>query len=128
MEKKFLKNLHLPLSGTIVIVAGLVYGFHPSYVMPLLLDFEVEALALKNIFRAIMGIYIGLGIYWLMGALHPALWKSATLCNVLFMGGIALGRLISLVCDGFSLSFFIAMVLELIFLGWGLYNLKTYNS
>lgn len=128
MDRKFPRNLHLVLSGIIVILAGPVYGLHPSFTMPLLLDFEVEAVPLKNIFRAIMGIYIGLGIYWLLGASRPSLWKSATLCNVLFMGGIALGRLISLLWDGFSTSFFIAMVLELIFMIWGFYNLKIHNS
>ena len=128
MAIKFPRNLQLILSGIIVIVAGLVYGLHPSYSMPLLLDFEVEAVPLKNIFRAIMGIYLGLGIYWLLGAFRPTLWRPATRCNVLFMGGIASGRLISLLWDGFSTSFFIAMVLELIFMVWGFYNLKAYKS
>lgn len=109
-------------------MAGLVYGINPSYVMPLTLNFEVETLALKNIFRAIMGIYMGLGIFWLLGAFRPTLWKPATLSNVLFMGGIASGRFISLGLDGFHLTFFIAMILELIFMIWGFYNLKVYNS
>lgn len=122
------RYLHLLLSGIIVILAGLVYGIHPSCVIPLVLNFEVDALALKNIFRAIMGIYLGLGIFWLIGAHQDNLWKSATLCNVLFMGGIVLGRLVSLFADGFSLPFFVAMVLELLFFIWGAFNLRVNNS
>ncbi|MDC6406576.1 MULTISPECIES: DUF4345 domain-containing protein [Maribacter] len=128
MERKFPRNLQLVLSGIIVILAGLVYGLHPLYSMPLLLGFEVEAVQLGNIFRAIMGIYLGLGIYWLLGAFRQELWKSATLCNVLFMGGIASGILIGLLWDGFGLPFFVAMVLELIFMVWGFYNLKAFKS
>ncbi|RRQ47493.1 DUF4345 domain-containing protein [Maribacter algicola] len=128
MKGKFPRNLQLLISGTIVIMAGFAYGLHPSYVMPLALGFEVEALAMRNIFRAILGIYLGLGIYWLLGAFRPSLWKPATLNNVFFMGGIAFGRLLGLCIDGFSLAFFIPMVLELLFMVWGLYNLKAYKS
>lgn len=60
------KNLHLFLSGSIVIIAGCVYGGHPSYLMPIILDFQVEALELKNMLRAVMGIYIGIGTFWLV--------------------------------------------------------------
>lgn len=122
------KNLQLILSGVIVIIAGCVYGGHPSYVMPLIFDFEVNALDLKNILRAVMGIYIGIGIFWLIGALKPAYWKGATLSNVLFMGGISFGRILSTLFDGFSVLFTPALVLELLFFGWGLYNLKKYQD
>lgn len=128
MVNQFPKNLHLLLSGFIVIAAGLVYGFNSPIIMPLTLGFEVEALSLKNIFWAIMGIYIGIGVFWLMGAFSRSLWKAATICNVLFMGGIALGRLISLSSDGIHPTFIIATFLELTFMTWGLYNLKNYHS
>lgn len=120
------KNMNLGLSGIIVIIAGCVYGGHPSYLMPLILDFQVEALELKNMLRAVMGIYIGIGIFWLLGAYKEKLWYAATLSNVLFMGGISLGRIISTLFDGVSLQFTPALVLELLFFGWGLYNLRRY--
>lgn len=121
------KNLHLVLSGIIVIVAGLVYGGYPSYFMPLIFDFEVNALDLKNILRAVMGIYLGIGVFWLIGALRQDYWKAATLSNVLFMGGISFGRVISTLFDGVSVLFMPALVLELLFFGWGIYNLKRQN-
>lgn len=124
MEIQTNRNLNLVLSGIAVIVAGLLYGGHPSYVMPLILDFEVEALELKNMLRAIMGIYIGIGIFWLMGAYKTKLWYAATVCNVLFMGGISFGRIVSTLLDGVSMQFTPALILELLFFGWGLYNLR----
>ena len=120
------KNLNLLVSGIIVIVAGCVYGGHPSYLMPLLLDYQVEALELKNMLRAVMGIYMGIGLFWLLGAYKIKLWYAATVSNVLFMGGISFGRLVSTIVDGVSIPFTPALILELLFFVWGLYNLKKY--
>lgn len=122
------RNLHLLLSGVIVICAGLIYGGHPSVLMPMILDFNVEALELENMLRALMGIYLGIGMYWLIGTFKPQFWYGATLCNVLFMGGISFGRIISILFDGVSLPFATALILELLFFGWGLYNLNKFKS
>ncbi len=121
------KNSHLLLSAIVVILAGLVYGGYPAYFMPLIFGFEANALDLKNILRAVMGIYIGIGIFWLIGVKKPDFWKAATLSNVLFMGGIAFGRIVSTLFDGVSTLFTPALILELLFFVWGLYNLKNYN-
>ena len=120
------KNLNLLVSGIIVIIAGCVYGGHPSYLMPLLLDYQVEALELKNMLRAVMGIYMGIGLFWLLGAYKIKLWYAATVSNVVFMGGISFGRLVSTIVDGVSIAFTPALILELLFFVWGLYNLKKY--
>lgn len=122
------RNLNLVLSGIVVIIAGFVYGGHPSYLMPLLLDYPVEALELKNMLRAVMGIYLGIGIFWLIGAYRPKLWYAATLSNVLFMGGISVGRLVSTIFDGISVPFTPALILELLFFAWGLYHLKKFQN
>ncbi|WP_299796028.1 DUF4345 domain-containing protein [uncultured Maribacter sp.] len=122
------KNLNLLLSGAIVIIAGIVYGGHPTYIMPELLGFEVVDLELKNMLRAVMGIYMGVGLFWVLGSLKPKLWYAATLCNVLFMGGISFGRIVSTLFDGVSPLFTPALFLELLFFGWGIYNLKKYKD
>lgn len=112
------KNLHLLMSGVIVITAGIIYGGYPSVLMPFMLDFKVEALELKNMLRAVMGIYMGLGIFWLIGAFRPKFWQTATLNNILLMGGISFGRIISTLFDGVSVPFTLALLLELLFFGW----------
>ncbi len=121
------KHLQLLLSGVVIILAGLVYGIYPSKIIPFILGFEVQTLELKNIFRAILGIYLGLGVFWLAGAFNKKLWRPATVCNALFMGGISLGRIVSLLVDGYSSLFLQALILEFLVMCWGLYNLKTYN-
>tara|TARA_R110002167_G_scaffold17673_1_gene67230 strand:- start:214 stop:600 length:387 start_codon:yes stop_codon:yes gene_type:complete len=122
------KNLNLILSGIVVIIAGVVYGGHPTFIMPNLLGFEVVDLELKNMLRAVMGIYFGVGLFWIIAAFKPKIWYGATLCNVLFMGGISFGRIVSTVVDGISPLFTTALILELLFFGWGLYNLKKYKE
>jgi len=72
------KNLHLASSAIIVISAGLIYGASPSNILPEIFGFEVEDLELKNIFRAIMGLYLSLGAYWIISVRKSEYWKGAT--------------------------------------------------
>lgn len=122
------KNLHLLISSTVVILAALVYGFNPSTILPRVFDFEVDSLELKNIFRALMGLYLAFSFYWVLGSLRPKLWKAATLSNILFMGGLGFGRLISLMFDGFSIQYGIGMMLEFMMMFWGLYNINFFKN
>ncbi len=123
-----LKNLQLGISAVVVLIASFVYGGNPSKFLPYIFGFEVEDLELKNIFRAIMGLYIAFAIYWIIGIRNPKYWQGATISNILFMGGLAFGRLASTVLDGVSFQYTIGMVLEALFLFWGLHNLKKYSS
>lgn len=118
------KNLHLGLSAVVVFVAALVYGANPSKILPLFFEFNVDNLELKNIFRSIMGLYIGFAIYWGIGVRKPQYWRSATISNIVFMGGLAIGRLISTIFDGISTQYFIGLILEFLMMVWGMYNLK----
>ncbi len=122
---KFTKKLHLGLSSFIVITVGIIYGANPTSILPYVFGFEVESLELKNIFRAIMGLYLAIGVFWIVGFVKPKYWHTATLANILFMGGLAFGRIVSTVFDGVSSQFTIGLVLELFFMVWGIYNLNT---
>jgi len=122
------KNLQLCVSAIVVIAAGFVYGGNPSEFLPFIFEFEVQDLELKNIFRAIMGLYIAFGIYWAIGAQNAKYWRGATISNILFMGGLAFGRLLSTIFDGVSMQYTIGMILEVLFFLWGCYNLRNYGQ
>jgi len=96
--------------------------------VPRIFDFQVENLELKNIFRATMGLYIAFGIYWTIGIKHSKHWAAATLSNVIFMGGLFFGRLVSTILDGVSLQYTIGMFLELLMALWGIYNLRNQKT
>lgn len=119
------KWLHLTTSASIVLIMAFVYGAQPSVVLPLIFGFEVQDLELKNIFRAIMGVYLAFGTYWLYAIWKPGHWRSATLVNVLFMGGLALGRCVSTLIDGWSPQYGFGMLGEVVLMGWGIWNLKN---
>ena len=90
-----------------VFPVSLVYGGNPAVSMPNFYAIEVDTVNLSNILRAIMGLYIALCVFWVIGARYeklrlPALWSLA-----IFMTGIASGRTLSLILDGMPSPLFI---------------------
>ncbi|MBO0589831.1 DUF4345 domain-containing protein [Cellulophaga sp. E16_2] len=122
------KNLQLTLSAFVVISVSFVYGGNPSVFLPYVFGFDVIDIDLKNILRAIMGLYLAIGGFWVYGICNKNYWESATLINILFMGGLAFGRLVSTLLDGISPQFMVGLILEFMFMLWGIYNLKVYRK
>jgi hypothetical protein len=123
------KNLHLAISAIILTIVSLTYGLSPNNILPKLFDFEVESIDLKHTFRATMGLYLGMAILCLFGISKTRQWRTATISNIFFMIGLAVGRIISLVVDGIpSIYFSVGIVLELTLAIWGIINLNKYQS
>tara|TARA_B100001113_G_scaffold20405_1_gene15109 strand:- start:45 stop:428 length:384 start_codon:yes stop_codon:yes gene_type:complete len=90
-----------------VFPVSLIYGGNPVVSMPNFYGIEVDTINLSNILRAVMGLYIALCVFWVIGARYeklrlPALWSLA-----IFMTGIASGRALSLILDGMPSPLFI---------------------
>ena len=123
------KNLHLLISTIAITIIALTYGLLPVTTLPLIFDFKVESTDLKEMFRATMGLYIGMAGLWLTGIVRPFFWKAATISNVFFMTGLAVGRLISLFMDGIpSKAFLVGLAIEATLALWGLRNLTKYQT
>jgi len=126
-ENKY-KNLHLGLSAAIVVIAGLAYGIAPKYLLKQLFDIDINSLNQLHIFRAMMGLYIAIAAFWIVGIIKPPYWRDATLSAVIFLGGLALGRIVSMLADGIPGRYFvIGFFMELLLCAWGIINLKKYN-
>lgn len=68
---------------------------------------------------------MAMAAFWCIGIIKSRFWVAATWSNILFMGGLAFGRMISLILDGKpSEPFMAGLVLEIILSGWGLINLR----
>ncbi|PDS23676.1 DUF4345 domain-containing protein [Flavobacterium branchiophilum] len=120
-----INNLHLILSSLTVIGVGLAYGISPNKILPIFFDFKVESADLNNVFRAVMGLYLGLAIYWIVAIFKVEHWRNATLISTIFMGSLAIGRIISILIDGIpSFPFLIGKFLNYIFMFWGIRNLR----
>lgn len=89
----------------LVMAAGLIpvalsYGVAPGASLPWLFGIDASGVSTRHVFRAIMGLYLALICFWIAGAVDlrlriPALWSL-----FIFTLGLALGRGLSLLLDG----------------------------
>lgn len=86
-------------SGISVISIGLLYGIAPKIILEGIVGLSVQDNEL-HIFRAIMGLYCGIGSLLIAGSLRKEHIRSALLLETIFLGGLAGGRLISFAVDG----------------------------
>ena len=120
-ETARLQQFFLVITAVGLIPIALSYGLMPETSLTWLFGIDATAVNTQHIFRAIMGFYLALVVFWLSGALLPSLRVPALWSLVIFMIGLALGRLSSLFIDGWPHPLlFIYMLLEFAFavLGW----------
>ena len=113
VKRKLLKiimtreSLCLLLIAPGVLAVSLSYGLYPEITLRYLYNIEVNSTNLANIFRAIMGLYIALSIFWVAGAFKKSLRLAALWSMTIFMTGIAFGRILSIIIDGFPYPIFL---------------------
>ena len=105
------ESAFLLLAAVGLIPIALSYGLMPAESMSFLYDINVSSIELSHILRAIMGLYLALVIFWVIGAFKksfrlPALWSLTV-----FMLGLAAGRTLSLLVDGIPHPLLIAFLL-----------------
>jgi Domain of unknown function (DUF4345) len=124
-----MKSLHLILSTAILIPVALGYGIAPKTVLPMLLNIHLETVDMLNICRAIMVLYLALSILFLIGIYNKKYWFTATITNIFLMGGLALGRILSLVLDGMPSPLFLWGTLgEMVLAVFAFYQLKKWGD
>jgi len=84
--------------GLVPIALG--YGAKPSASLDLVFGINVDTVNLTHIMRAVMGLYLGMVVFWLWGAFRPSLTGPALAACAVFMLGLAAGRILSFVLDG----------------------------
>ena len=105
------ESLCLLLIAPSVLAVSLSYGLYPEITLKYLYDIEVNSANLANIFRAIMGLYIALSMFWVVGAFKKSLRLAALWSMTIFMTGIALGRILSILVDGYPDHIFLGYTL-----------------
>ena len=123
-----MKNLHLMISAILIVAIAFAYGIAPAALLPVLFDFKVGTTDLHNIFRSIMCLYIGMVIIWVAGIFKPRYWDTATIVNIVFMSGLAIGRLVSFAADGIpSITLLIGFFVEVSLAVLSYFNWKKYR-
>jgi hypothetical protein len=114
-------KMHLIISVCIVVPIAFVYGFKPE----LSFDMFLETVDEHNFYKAIMGLYLGFSILWILGVFKSNFLKPAILTNIIFMLGLGFGRVLSILIDGTPTSGYIFGTIAELFLGfYGLWILN----
>ncbi|MDH5563089.1 MAG: DUF4345 domain-containing protein [Nitrospirota bacterium] len=79
---------------------ALSYGAKPSSSLSMLFSITVDTTNLTHILRALMGLYFGMVLIWIMGAVNKSLARPALVSCAVFMIGLAAGRVLSIILDG----------------------------
>ena len=85
-------------AGLVPIALG--YGARPSVTLDALFGIKVDTTNLTHIMRAVMGLYLGMAVYWLYGAFRKSMTGPALAGCAVFMLGLAAGRILSFILDG----------------------------
>jgi hypothetical protein len=96
------KQLFLVLSFLAVTIIALLYGISPTWFARTFLDVPQLSVDFAHILRAVMTLYLAVGLFWLFAAFNPKYRDSAVLTTLIFAGGLVIGRLSSLFVDGRS--------------------------
>jgi hypothetical protein len=90
----------LVLTAVGLLPIALSYGAVPKNSLDWLFGIGIDGTNDTHIFRAIMGLYIALSAFWLLGAYSEKLTLPALYSLTVFMFGLAGGRILSLLVDG----------------------------
>lgn len=118
-----LQTIFLLVTAAGLTPIALAYGFAPAQNMGWLFGIDATGVNARHIFRAFMGLYLALVGFWVAGAIRPHLRIPALQSLFVFMVGLAFGRVVSLVVDGWPHPLLIVyLLLEITFgfIGWRL--------
>ena len=106
-----IKKYYLIFTFCIVLIIALLYGISPQWFAVTFLSIPELHLDIAHILRAVMCLYIALGLFWLYAAFSDKYRNVAVLTTMIFAGGLVTGRIISFFADGLPsplLVFYIA--------------------
>jgi hypothetical protein len=95
-----IKKYFLISAFVMVAIIALLYGVSPQWFARTFLGVVELNLNIAHILRAVMCLYLGLGLFWLFSAFSNKYRNVAVLTTVIFAAGLVTGRIISFFADG----------------------------
>ena len=95
-----IKRAYLIMACVAVTIFALLYGISPTWYAATFLHISDLNPDVAHILRAVTGLYLALAAFWLYSAFNGKYRNTAVLTTILFAGGLAAGRCISLIVDG----------------------------
>ena len=113
-----LKKVLLILSFVTVCVIALLYGISPQWFFDtFLVTSQKPSIDQSHILRAVMMLYVALGMFWLYCAFSDRYLDAGIIVIAVFCGGLVAGRILSVIVDGIPspiLILYIFMELSLV--------------
>ena len=94
------KRYFLIFASVVVSMIALLYGLSPQWFAQTFLDINELSISSAHILRALMCLYLAFGVFWLYSAFSDRYRNTAVLTTVIFSGGLVIGRIGSLLMDG----------------------------
>jgi len=124
--ERTMARFYLLFSAAGLTLVALSYGVAPAEVLPKLMDLKIEGTDLTHILRAVMGLYLGMIVLWVIGAFRLDFTRAAVISEIFFMLGLAGGRLLSITVDGVpSIPLVLYTIVEIVLGIWGIWVLMT---
>jgi len=100
-----IKKYYLIFAFVSVSIIGLLYGVCPKWFARTFLEINDLNPDIAHIFRAVMCLYLALGLFWLYSAFNDdyrnvALITVLIFAGLIFAGGLVIGRIISFFIEG----------------------------
>jgi len=122
-------RLYLGLVAGGVGLVSLWYGLAPHTAVGSLVTLSFDNIDQVHMLRGIMGLYLGMVGFWFVSASRLEYSRAAVLSAVLFMSGLAAGRIFSMVVDGLPSAFLIgATFVEIASAAWGVVVLRNADA
>ena len=122
-------RLYLIFSAAGLLPIALSYGIAPNRILPKLLKIQPMGGDLVHILRAVMGLYLAILALWLLGAIRGgSLMRTAIISEIVFMSGLAAGRLLDMLLNGWPSPILIVYTLaELVLASLGILCLFSHD-
>jgi uncharacterized protein YacL len=95
-----IKKAFLIAAFIMVSIIALLYGVDPQWFGRTFLRLSEVDRNIAHILRAVMGLYLALGLFWLYSAFNEKYRNVAILTTMIFSGGLVIGRIISYFTEG----------------------------
>jgi uncharacterized membrane protein len=122
-----IKKAFLITAFIFVSVIALLYGVDPQWFGRTFLNLPQLDPNIAHILRAVMCLYLALGLFWLYSAFNQKYRNVAVLTTMIFSGGLVTGRIISYFNEGQPaplLIFYIVAEFALTPLAYWVFTLK----
>ncbi len=121
-----IKKYYLIFAFVSVSIIGLLYGVCPKWFARTFLEINDLNPDIAHILRAVMCLYLALGLFWLFSAFNDDYRSVALITVFIFAGGLVTGRIISFFIEGQPapiLTLYIVMEFTLVPVTYWVYRL-----